>query len=72
MEVKSVINSKYLSYVSSDDFEKPLTPSHFLTGRRILSFLDQLCHQPDTDDEDYAATHDHLTRRLKHLNTVLN
>ena len=71
-EVESIINSRSLSYISSDDFEEPLTPSHFLTGRRILSFPDRLCHQHDTDDEDYGATHERLTRRLNHLNTVLN
>ena len=70
-EVESIINSRLLSYISSDDLEEPLTPSHFFTGRKILGFPDQLCHQHDTDDEDYAATHEHLTRRLKHLNTVL-
>ena len=31
-EVESIINSRPLSYISSDDLEEPLTPSHFLTG----------------------------------------
>ena len=72
-EVESIINSRPLSYISSEDLEEPITPSHFLTGRRLLSFPDRLCHQQhDPDDEDYVVTHEHFTRRLKHLNTVLN
>ena len=71
-EVESIINSRSLSYISSDDLDEPLTPSHFLTRRWLLSFLGQLCHGHDNDDEDYVATHERLTRRLKHLNTVLN
>ena len=71
IDVESIINSRLLSYVSSDDLEEPLTHSHFLTGRRLLSFPDWLCHGHD-NDEDCVATHEHLTRRLKHLNTVLN
>ena len=72
-EVESIINSIPLSYISSEDLEEPITPSHFLTGRRLLSFPDRLCHQQhDPDDEDYVVTHEHFTRRLKHLNTVLN
>ena len=69
--MESIINSRPLSYVLSDDLEEPLTPSHFLTGRRLLSFPDRLCHGHD-NNEDYVATHEHLTSRLKHLNTVLN
>ena len=31
-EVEAIINSRPLSYISSDDLEEPLTPSHLLTG----------------------------------------
>ena len=30
VEIKANINSRLLSYVSSDDTEEPLTPSHLL------------------------------------------
>lgn len=33
VEVEVVLNSRPLSYVSMDDIEKPLTPSHPLIGR---------------------------------------
>lgn len=42
VEVEAVLNSRPLSYVSMDNLEEPLTPSHLLTGRRILSLPDHL------------------------------
>ena len=67
-----VINSHPLTYVSPDDLQEPLTPAHFLTGKRILSLPGGICCGDDPDDEDVDLTHDHLTRRMKYLNTVLN
>ena len=40
VEIEAIINSQPLSYVSSDDTEEPLTPSHLLVGCRILSLPD--------------------------------
>ena len=39
VEVEGTINSRPLTYIclSSDDPEEPLTPSHLMIGRRILS-----------------------------------
>ena len=71
-EVEMVINSRPLTYVSSDDLQEPLTPSHFLTGRRTLSLPDSLCCGQDMEDDDVELTHDHLTKRMRHLNVVLN
>ena len=41
-EVKMIVNSWPLTYLSSDDVEAPLTPAHFLMGRRTLSVPDTL------------------------------
>ncbi len=38
-EVKMVINSQPLSYMSADDLEEPLTPSHLIVGRRLQTTL---------------------------------
>ena len=43
-EVEMVLNSRPLMYVSADDFEEPLTPSHLLIGRRVMS-LPSCCSQ---------------------------
>ena len=34
-EVEMVLNSRPLSFVSTEDIEEPLTPSHLLIGRRV-------------------------------------
>ena len=35
VEVEGMLNSRPLTYLSSDDFDEPLTPAHLLTGRRL-------------------------------------
>ena len=37
VEVEGTLNSRPLTYVSSDDPQEPLRPSHLMYGRRILS-----------------------------------
>ena len=72
VEVESILNSRPLSYISSDDLDEPITPSHLLMGRRVLSLPDNLCLYQDPDDEDYSGTTEHLDRRMKHLTNLLN
>ena len=40
VEVEAILNSWPLTDVSSEDLEEPLTPSHLLTGRRLISLPD--------------------------------
>ena len=61
-EVEAVLNSRPLTYVSSEDIEEPLTPSHLLGGFTL----------PDPsipDDQDYSP--EGLTRRMSHLSCIL-
>lgn len=68
VEVEMTLNSRPLSYVSSEDLDEPLTPSHLLCGHRVLSLPD-----PDDagEDPDYNTTHEGLTRRMRHLSKIL-
>ena len=50
-EVEAITNSKPFSYVSTDDLEESLTPSHFLTGRRLLNVPDRLCVDTESNEE---------------------
>ena len=65
------LNSRPLSYVSSEDVEEPLTPSHLLCGYRVLSLPDLMSNE---DENNYGAsvTSGDLTRRMKHLSKTLN
>ena len=71
VEIEIVLNSRPLTYVSADDLDEPLTPSHLLVGRRLMSYPDHLLstdHGLDSDEED---SHKH-NARLKHLNHSLD
>ena len=65
VEVEAVLNLRPLTYVSSEDTEEPLTPSHLLVGYRILTLPDSSI----PDDPDYSP--EGLTRRLSHLSLVM-
>ena len=62
-EVEMIVNSRPLSYISSDDTEEPLTPSHLLVGRRTLSLPDvTFQHEMDKDNYKVEITSDTLSR----------
>ena len=46
-KVDSIINSRPLSYISSDDMDEPLTPAQLLAGRRLLSLPDCRVNEDD-------------------------
>ena len=56
---------RLLTYVSSDDTEEPLTPSHLLTGRRVLSIPDEFA----TAEED--ETDVQLLSRRRYFSKLL-
>ncbi|XP_028397211.1 uncharacterized protein LOC114521021 [Dendronephthya gigantea] len=70
-EVEMILNSRPLSYVSTEDLEEPLTPSHLLTGRRLLSLPDK-DSTSDIADQDFSLDEKELSRRMKHLSTLMN
>ena len=67
VEVEGVLNSRPLTYVYADDVTEPLTPSHLLTGYRILTLPD--ASVPADTDDDYSP--ENLTRRAAHLAKTL-
>ena len=69
-EVEMVLNSRPLSFVSTEDMEEPLTPSHLLIGRRVLN----LPVWPHSDDPDYGPQMSsiELTKRMQHFNKTLD
>ena len=67
IEVEAVLNSRPLSYVSSEDMEEPLTPSHLLVGFRLMTLPDPAV----PDDPDFTDSVEGLTRRMVHLTKSL-
>ena len=70
IEVEAVLNSRPLSYLTASDTEEPLTPSHLLTGQRILSLPDHLCYE---EENEYRIKGNKviLDKRMKYLEAVL-
>ena len=64
IEIESVINSRPICYLYSDDIEEVLTPSHLLTGRRLISRAIVPTDVPEESSES-------LTNRAKYLNTII-
>ena len=64
-EVEAVLNSRPLTYVSSEDMEEPLTPSHLMIGYRVMSLPDP--PTVDSDDPNFDESPDSLKGRFKHL-----
>ena len=69
-EIEAVINSRPLTYLSADDLDEPLTPSHFICGKRIQN-LPGGPHE-EKGDEEFTTTQPMLSKRLRHLNRMLN
>ena len=71
-EIEAVLNSRLLSYISSEDLDEPVTPSHLIVGRRLLSLPDNLDYLCDLDDEEFTLDKNQVTSRVRHLNNLLN
>ena len=74
VKVEPIINSRPLTYVSVRDLEEPLTLSHLLMGRRVLSLPDNLEPASDVDDEEFInpLTSSQLKTRMNQLSSLLN
>ena len=66
-EVECILNSRPLTYLYPDDLEEPLTPSHFISGRRLLSL-------PDTtrSGADNSSTRETVTGRARYLKRLVD
>ena len=51
-EIESVINSRPITYLYSDDTVEPLTPSHLLIGRRSTQLPHDLSSVTDTENRN--------------------
>ena len=72
-EVELILTSRPLTYVSTEDLEEPLTPSHLITGRRFSRFSSfPGVSSGSIEDPDYQVaprSPAELSRRMVHLST---
>ena len=69
-EVEAIVNSRPISYFSSEDLEEPLTPSHLLAGHRILGLPDGSV-AVDNDDLDFTIDQQDFQTRVSTLKQAL-
>ena len=71
VETECVLNSRPLTYVYSqeDDVEEPLSPLHFLLGRRLLS---RVADQEDLGQEVGNEDRENLSERARYMKLLLN
>lgn len=65
-----ILNARLLSYVTSVDVEEPLTRSHLLHGRGLMSLPDTCT--VDLTDPDVELSSMELSKRMNHLSNVMN
>ena len=67
VDIECVLSSRPLTYVSSEDRVEPLTNSHLLTGRRLLSIPDEsIVVEEESSDVEI------LTRRERYVTSLLS
>ncbi|XP_044166607.1 uncharacterized protein LOC122950686 [Acropora millepora] len=69
VEVEGTLNSRPLTFVSSDDVEEPLTPLHLIYGRGILSLHDFTRNREASLSQ--AVSSGDLPRRRKYMQLLL-
>ena len=67
-EVEMIVISRPLSYLSTEDIEEPLTPSHLITGQHLMSLQDG----PYNIDDTIEVNQNTLTKQMVYLSRVLD
>ena len=69
-DVECTVNSRPITYVYSNEQIEPLTPSHLIAGRRLLS-LPQLIEDEEMSNQELESP-ETFTRCLLYLNKLLH
>ncbi|XP_055944124.1 uncharacterized protein LOC129975174 [Argiope bruennichi] len=68
LEIEAIVNSRPITYMYNEPSEpSPLTPSHFLIGKRLASLP-----VIQSKIEELNVNRDSLTKRIKYQQTILN
>ena len=70
VEIESTLNSRPLTYVSSDELDEPITPSHLVVGRRVNSIpivSSAMIEEVDDIASGVEARRNYLQKILTHF-----
>ena len=69
-EVEMILNSRPLTFIAASDMDEPVTPSHLILGKRLMTLPHYFAF---TNSEDYSpdSSRPTLTKCLRYLSTVL-
>ena len=70
VDMEATLNSRPISYISSQNFEEPITPLHLLIGCHILTIPIVATHEENPDFIGMVTYLD-LTRHMQHLSQVM-
>ena len=70
-EVEAIVNSRSISYLSNEDLEESLTPSHLIIGHHVLSLPDSTRATADINDEDFVLSFEDLNTKAQRLTRAL-
>ena len=71
-EVKAIINDRPIAYLSSDNnSHEPLTPAHFLCGRRVTTLPINDLSVEELQDPNFSVDGHGLRNRSKRLDQIL-
>ena len=71
-EIESTINSRPFTFVSSEELEEPLTPSHLICKKRLCSLPDVNNELDRNEDYVEEVTTGTLTKRMKYVMYLLS
>lgn len=71
-EVELILNSRPLTFVSSNDKEEPLTPSHLIVGRGLSNLPDELCYRRIAEEFPNEVSPTLLNHRLRYFHNVMD
>ena len=70
IEIDSILNSRPMTYVSTDDYKEPVTPSHLVYGRKLLSL--PIADNSEEKDENGEPSASNINRQQRHLQKPLD
>ncbi|XP_046854266.1 uncharacterized protein LOC124447403 [Xenia sp. Carnegie-2017] len=67
VEVEATLNSRPLTYTYDEVGSEPLTPSHLVTGRRLLSMPDEVSGEEESDEGYCKKRYQYLSKKKMHF-----